>query len=109
MLKWPSASETTFISMFLKVYMWLYNFQRSMLCDKSYGVKHCLYKSYKYLINGESHFISHYCLDFVRASGASERALGFLTIVELKCQSLYVKYEILIYIIIILSRLSMID
>ena len=40
-----------------------------MLCDsKSYGVKHCLYKSYKYLMNGESHFISHYWLDCVRAS-----------------------------------------
>ena len=41
MSKWPSASETINISMSLKIYMWLYNFQRSMLCgdNKSYGVK----------------------------------------------------------------------
>ena len=80
MRKWPKVYTYTSEGIYVTVQLSL----RSMLCDKSYGVKHCLYKSYKYLMNGESHFISHYWLDCVCASERSERALWFLIIVQLR-------------------------
>ena len=90
MRKWPSASETTYFNVSKGIYVTVQLSEKHAVWQQLFnGVKHCLYKSYKYLINGESHFISHYWLDFVRAS---ERAseLWILTIVQLKKSISYI-------------------
>ena len=51
-------------------YDWFMYHLRSTYKNRlDFPFKHCLYRSYKYLMNGESHCISHYWLHCVRASG----------------------------------------